>query len=57
MTALHRDAGLTAARNAETFARMRLLAYRAPLVQARGASLPYFKQLDAETAVGLTVNK
>lgn len=39
------------------FLMMRELAYRAPLVQARGAALPYFRQLDAETAVGLTVNK
>ena len=41
----------------ETFSGMRRLAYAAPLVEARGADLPYFKQLDAETAVGLTVNK
>lgn len=45
------------ARTRELYARLRHLAYVAPLVEARGATLPYFRQLDAEVAVGLTVNK
>lgn len=38
-------------------AEMRAVAYTNPLVEARGATLPYFRQLDAETAIGLTLNK
>jgi hypothetical protein len=47
---------MTAAAEA-MFREMRELAYAVPLTQARGAALPYFRQLDAEVAVGLTVNK
>jgi hypothetical protein len=36
---------------------MRVTAYQHPLVRAQAATLPYFRQIDAETAVGLTVNK
>lgn len=39
------------------FAELRRYAYEHPLTRATGAVLPYFRQLDSNVAVGLTLNK